>query len=99
MEYGAARSLGEAAPVLQCFSPTGKYRQFAILLSLYTKAHDLWSRRLTPIASHARDLQSAPSVRIRGALRVFASTWQSHGTLQVVKSTCYTYPEKAGVGG
>jgi hypothetical protein len=33
-EYAAARSLGEAAPVLPCFSPTGKYRQFAILLSL-----------------------------------------------------------------
>jgi hypothetical protein len=32
-EYAAARSLGEAAPVLRYFSPTGKYRRFAILLS------------------------------------------------------------------
>src|SRR6266851_7365180 len=26
------------------------------------------------------------------------STWQSHGTLLVVETTCYTYPEKAGFG-
>ena len=45
------------------------------------------------------DSRSAFSVRNCPAFRVLASTWQSHVALQVVKSTCYTYPEKAGVGG
>src|ERR1700730_6910237 len=35
-ECGAARSLGEAGPVLPCFSPTGKYCQCVILLSSLT---------------------------------------------------------------